>query len=159
MCKNCGWHQPTNGNSVDSMALVSKFRFGSRKNLFTAWINGVVLSFAVVLALTMHCLCCAVLMKRVSAWQSFGWQDQIFEAGLMDLKKAYPTANKGPFWYLLQHHGICGWTFLEFAARVSLSPWILHKDWTRHFPSFPECALQTCPWFWRRWWHKPLGLE
>ena len=46
------------------------------------------------------------LDEEIGAWQSFGWNTVVYEAGLMDLKKAYPTANKEPFWYLLQHHGI-----------------------------------------------------
>lgn len=44
--------------------------------------------------------------EEISAWQSFGWTTTTYEAALIDLQKAYPTANKRPFWYILQHHGI-----------------------------------------------------
>ena len=46
------------------------------------------------------------LNEEISAWQSFGWQGACYEAGLMDLRKAYPTANKLPFWHILAHHGV-----------------------------------------------------
>ena len=46
------------------------------------------------------------LDEEIAAWRSFGWDTADFEAGLMDLKKAYPTANKAPFWKILQHHGV-----------------------------------------------------
>ncbi|CAK9031066.1 unnamed protein product, partial [Durusdinium trenchii] len=46
------------------------------------------------------------LDEEISAWQSFGWNETTYEAGLMDLQKAYPTANKLPFWHLLFHHGV-----------------------------------------------------
>ena len=46
------------------------------------------------------------LNEEISAWQSFGWNEVSYEAGLMDLKKAYPTANKVPFFHLLTHHGL-----------------------------------------------------
>lgn len=46
------------------------------------------------------------LDEEISAWQSFGWQGTTYTAGLMDLQKAYPTANKKPFWEILYHHGL-----------------------------------------------------
>ena len=46
------------------------------------------------------------LDEEIAAWRTFGWEGEVYEARLMDLRKAYPTANKTPFWYLLAHHGI-----------------------------------------------------
>lgn len=46
------------------------------------------------------------LDEEISARQSFGWNEAQYEAGLMDLQKAYPTANKRPFWAILTHHGL-----------------------------------------------------
>ena len=44
--------------------------------------------------------------EEVAAWRSFGWNGTKYVAGLLDLKKAYPAANKAPFWHILTHHGI-----------------------------------------------------
>ena len=46
------------------------------------------------------------LDEEISASQSFGWDGAKYEAALIDLQKAYPTANKEPFWYIIQHHGL-----------------------------------------------------
>ena len=46
------------------------------------------------------------LDEQISASQSFGWDGAKYEAALIDLQKAYPTANKEPFWYIVQHHGL-----------------------------------------------------
>ena len=46
------------------------------------------------------------LDEEISEWQSFGWQDATSAAGLMDLQKAYPTANNKLFWAILIHHGV-----------------------------------------------------
>lgn len=46
------------------------------------------------------------IVEEVAAWRSFGCEGAEFEAGLMDLKKAYPAANKTPFWKILVRHGV-----------------------------------------------------
>ena len=53
------------------------------------------------------------------------------------LKESTPYGQQRSFLVSVTTPCICGWTFLEFAARVSLSPWILHKNWTRHPTNLP----------------------
>ena len=51
--------------------------------------------------------------EEVSAWQRFGWHDAVYEAGLMHFKKAYPTANKQPFWAIVTSPWYqCRWPLL-----------------------------------------------
>ena len=90
------------------------------------------------------------LDEEISEWQSFGWQDATSAAGLMDLQKAYPTANNKLFWAILIHHGVppdgplinalkgfhchsecCVKTFLILVLLHSVAPINLQSTWTR----------------------------
>ena len=46
------------------------------------------------------------LDAEISAWRSLGWGGEDYLAVLIDLKKAYPTANKKPFFATLRHLGV-----------------------------------------------------
>ena len=74
------------------------------------------------------------LDEEVSAWKAFGWTGAVYEAGLMDLRKAYPTANKEPFWHILRHHGV---TMVHLCVRCMVST-AIERIKSRQVPTHPQ---------------------